>query len=72
MAKFIDFAKNEDNEMCNGKPEWFVRSKRTRGALGHIVWYPAWRQWVFEAAPNTVWSHDCLADVSEFMRSMKD
>ena len=70
MAKHIDFAQNQDGEKCNGKPEWFIHSKRTRGTLGHIVWYPAWRQWVFEAAPNTIWSQDCLADVRAFMVSL--
>ena len=70
MAKYIILQDNPDYEQVNGKIEHFVRSKRTNDILGRIVWYPQWKQWVFEAAPNTIWSQDCLADVREFILSL--
>lgn len=31
--------------------------------IGTIKWYGPWRQYVFEAEPNVVWSYGCLNDV---------
>ena len=64
MAKYIRFDRNP-LELCQGKPEWFVCSKRTGKPLGHMVWYDAWHQWIFETAPETIWSYDCLNDVQQ-------
>ena len=36
--------------------------------LGHVEWYPRWRQYVFSPEPNSVFSHDCLAELSAFCR----
>lgn len=31
--------------------------------LGHIVFYPAWRKFVFQPAKNTIFDTHCLNDV---------
>ncbi len=40
-----------------------VVSKVNGTLLGTISWYGRWRQYVFEAEPNMVWSYGCLNDV---------
>lgn len=65
MAKYIYLELN--SETVNGKPEQLVRNKRSKDILGRICWYPTWKQYVFEAAPNTIWSEDCLNDVRAFI-----
>lgn len=69
MAKYIEF--ENDGETLYGKPEYLVKSKSGGNVLARIVWYPRWRQWVCEPAPNTIWSQDCLADMREYMRDPK-
>lgn len=68
MPKYIDFT--DDGEKVSGKPEYLVRSRRTREVLARVVWYPPWKQWVCEFRPDTIWSQDCLADVGEFLRGL--
>jgi hypothetical protein len=38
--------------------------------LGTISWYPRWRQYVFNPNENCVWSHDCLSDLSEYIKDL--
>jgi hypothetical protein len=68
MSKHLMF--EDDGEKVFGKPEYLVRNKRTKGVLARVCWYPPWKQWVSEPAPNTIWSHDCMADMREFVLSL--
>ena len=70
VAKFIEF--ENDGETVYGKPEYLVKSKSGGNVLARLVWYPRWRQWVCEPAPNTIWSQDCLADMREYMLSLSN
>jgi len=70
MAKYIEF--KNDSERVNGKPEYLVRNKSSGNMLARLCWYPKWRQWVCEFAPDSIWSHDCLADVRTFMLRLSD
>ncbi len=56
MAKYIEF--ENDGETVNGKPEYLVKSKSGGDVLARLCWYPRWRTWVAEPAPNTIWSQD--------------
>jgi len=49
---------------------WMVLSARTNDPLGLILWRGAWRQYVFEPEPMSVWSTGCLADVRTFIESL--
>lgn len=69
MPKYIELKPSGDT--VSGKPEQFIHSKRHGNVLGRICWYPAWRQWVFESAPNAIWSEDCLADVRAFILELQ-
>jgi hypothetical protein len=39
--------------------------------LGRVFWYGAWRQYVFQAEPGTVWSCGCLQAVEVFLRDLR-
>lgn len=41
-----------------------VLSRRHGDVLGVISWYQPWREYVFEAKPDTVWSRGCLREVT--------
>jgi len=43
-----------------------------KSILGKIYWYGKWRQYVFEPAPDTIWSQSCLEEVYEFLLSLKN
>ena len=68
--KYIEF--ENDGEFVNGKPEYLVKSKSSGNVLARLCWYPRWRQWVCEPAPNTIWSQDCLADMREYMLGLSN
>lgn len=47
-----------------------VLSRKREMTLGVISWYAPWRQYVFEAAPGTVWSNGCLCEVENKVSAM--
>lgn len=49
-----------------------VVSKGERVILGHIYWYSRWRQYCFFPQSDCVWSHDCLQDLSIFIKELMD
>jgi len=51
--------------------DYAVLTRRTGDTLGHIMFYPSWRQHVLEPMEGTVWSAGCLADVIDFMGRIK-
>lgn len=67
--QFIRFDK-DDTELVAGRPTYFVVNKKSGHFIGRVVWYAVWRCWVFNSAPNTVWSSGCLADVIDFIRAL--
>lgn len=38
--------------------------------LGHIKWYSHWRQYCFFPARETIFSQNCLDDVSNFLEKI--
>jgi len=48
-----------------GKTRRIVVLSRRRLHLGDIRWYGAWRQYVFDAAPNTIFNNGCLASLAD-------
>ena len=51
-------------------PVYEVYSKFNNALLGEVQWYGAWRQYVFAPTQivSTIWSHDCLTDLSSFIQ----
>lgn len=53
-------------------PIYIVTSKHDGFELGKIDGYGPWRQYVFQGVPNTIWSRDCLTDLTKFVADLKD
>jgi hypothetical protein len=53
---------------------WYCFNNSTGIGLGCISWYAPWHQRVFEPAPNiqAVFSDDCLKDIVDFMRQLRE
>jgi hypothetical protein len=68
MPKYIEF----QEVMPHPNGIWVIRNKRSGDILGRVEWYARWRLYVAIFSDSTVWSHDCLADVSAFMRSLSN
>jgi hypothetical protein len=47
-----------------------VLSARTQTTLGMIRWYGAWRTFVFEPEPNTIWSDGCMTEIQTRIREL--
>jgi hypothetical protein len=71
VAKYIEFKKDEI-QRYGGREVYAVVNKRSGTEIGNIFWYPPWRQWTARFDEDSVWSHDCLADVREFILSMSN
>ena len=50
---------------------WLIRSHDGQ-YLGRIRFYPQWRCYVAELEPGTVWSWDCCAELSKFIKEKTD
>jgi hypothetical protein len=50
---------------------WGCFNNRSGALLGHVSYYSQWKCWVFTAAPDCVFSSDCLRDISAFMDELK-
>lgn len=49
-----------------------VFNNKSGGGLGIIKWYPIWRQYSFFPRPGTVFSQDCLRDITDFIKKEMD
>ncbi len=61
--QFIYVARNVELDEHAGRPVYYIFNSKTRSALGRILYYPRWRQWVATFAEDAIWSTGCLADV---------
>lgn len=52
--------------------KYLVHSRYDGAILGAISWYGGWRQYVFLPHPDTIWSDDCLLELSEFLKQLKE
>ena len=69
MSKYLEFTQVP----FNGKTQKFlVHSKSQSMDLGEIKWHSAWRQYCFYPDENTLWSHDCLKDIQDFLQQLMD
>lgn len=64
--KFIHFAKHEDFDTA-----WWCHNNRTGGTLGMVEWYRPWKQYIFNAHDDSLFSADCLQDIIHFMSQLE-
>lgn len=48
---------------------WHIYPKSGGCYIGVVSWFGAWRQYVFDPAPNTTYSAGCLDDIAKFLRT---
>ena len=51
--------------------DYSIISTSSNNLLGHISFYPSWRQHVFVPEPNTIWSVGCLEDINDAIKTIK-
>lgn len=71
MSEFLEF-RDIAAEFGKKTRRWTVLSKRDQVVLGHIVYYPHWRKYVFAPIDQTLFDHKCLADIQQFLIDHKD
>lgn len=62
-------------EVVKEKPKtkvYGVFSVHSGTALGRIYWYFPWRQYIFEPLEFTIWNNDCLKEIYEFLKKLKE
>ena len=68
MSKHLDFIEGDNS---GKKTKYFeVQSKFDSCDLGRIKWHSHWRQYIFESCLDTIWSFDCLEDLSLFLKNL--
>jgi hypothetical protein len=68
MSKHLDFIEGDNS---GKKTKYFeVQSKFDSCDLGRIKWHSHWRQYIFEPCLDTIWSFDCLEDLSLFLKNL--
>ena len=68
MSKFIRFERAA--ELHGGRACYWIINKRAGDIIGRVLWYPAWRSYVCEFSPGSVWSAGCLDDVSARLKEL--
>ena len=69
MSKYLKFKEVP----FEGKTKRFeVISKNHGFILGRILWYGAWRCYVFHPQTETIYNKDCLKDVQDFLNKLMD
>lgn len=48
-----------------------VHNKKSNFIIGIIKWYSPWRQYCFFPSKMTVYSYECLQDISNFIMNLK-
>ena len=69
--QYIYVGRNVEKDEHAGKPIWYIFNRKSQQAIGRILWYPRWRQWVATFAEESVWSSGCLKDVKDAMEHIR-
>ena len=69
MSKWVRF---EQRPAVRGRKTaiYFVINKAQNAALGEVLWYAPWRQYVFLPKPATLYARSCLAEIEHFIAGL--
>jgi hypothetical protein len=67
--KFITILENNANLFVNDHPSFQILNNKRMNLLGMIEYYAEWNQYIFESAPNMVYSVSCLRDIIDFINN---
>lgn len=63
---------NRDDHYEGRTTKIVITSKRHLDILGEIKWFGKWRQYAFFPDPLTIWNPECLDDVQECIKRLKE
>jgi hypothetical protein len=66
--QFINFIEIEKKPKTS---VWSCRNTHHGEELGRILYYPAWRQYVYEPSCPATYSAGCLADIGDFIKQLE-
>lgn len=49
---------------------WYCVANSGDDILGQLSWHRDWREWEIEPAPGSVFSWECLRDMSDFLQQL--
>lgn len=70
-AKKKSYIRFEKIEEPGEEAFWEIRNRRYGDLLGTVVWYHAWKCFVFVGQKGVVWSSDCHDEVGAFLKEAK-
>jgi len=70
--KHLDIRQVEIKDPKRKTKIYLVHSRYDGFILGRIAWYGGWRQYVFQPDTDTIWSDDCLQELTDFLKQLKE
>jgi hypothetical protein len=61
--KYIKFIPS----VLDGKEMWECKNRKSNDTIGIMYFYSAWKQWVFQAHPQAVFSIECINSIADYM-----
>jgi len=71
VYQYITIHRRDPVDGRHKTPRWSIINNSSGLLIGTIEWYGPWRQFIFHAQPNTVWSTGYLADVQDALALAK-
>ena len=69
MSKYIEFKLIEKKPKTN---VYSVKRLDSDISLGTIQWYSAWRQYCFFPLPHTIFNHDCMQYIIDYIKELME
>lgn len=69
-SKHLFILKHGDD--ARRKTDYFEVYGYKNAYLGCVFWSGGWRQYVFHPVAGCQWSHDCLLEISQFVKAQMD
>jgi hypothetical protein len=55
------------NELRDDKPVYGIFNNNSSDMIGLLIYYGGWKQYVFEATPDCIFSVSCLLDIIDYI-----
>jgi hypothetical protein len=54
----------------NARKRYEIQSRSQDAILGWIGWYIPWKQYCFTGSNGSIFSHDCMTSIVEFLKEL--
>ncbi len=68
--KYIYFEQQTEFDALTDNPVYLCKTNRLKTILAQIYYYDVWKQYVAEFSQHSVYSSDCLDDISDFLKQL--